>query len=385
VRPLLVVAAVIVAAPGAVVALHLTVLTLASVFYRSPRPTGAQPWRLLFMIPARNEEAVIERALAALVRQQRDGDHVIVVADRCTDRTAALATAVGAEVLERPDDAPPGKSAAINDGLDHMRERVWDALVTIDADSIVSDGFVDACERILRAGAPVAQARSESLVEPGLLRQANVVAFALQGVTLPRGRDRLGVSVRLKGPGMIVRRDVIDEHPFPRSGSSEDTRYGVELAVAGVVARHCDDARVRSGSPRRLRVAGGQRVRWETGRLRLARQFVLPLLRARTATSWEAALHLATPPLAVAVLLLAVGCTLAALTGAWLLVWPLALLIGLVAVDVVVALVAARAGGRAWAALALAPVYVVWKGFLQARAIIASRAADRPFEPTARD
>jgi cellulose synthase/poly-beta-1,6-N-acetylglucosamine synthase-like glycosyltransferase len=385
VRSVLVVVAVVVALPGAVAALHLTALSLASVFYRSPSPETSGRWRLLFLISARNEEVLIGRAVAALVRQQREGDVILVVADRCTDRTAVLAAAAGAEVLERPADAEPGKSAAIRDGLDHTREWVWDALVTVDADSIVSDGFVDGCERILQAGAQVAQARSESLVEPGLLRQANVVAFALQGVTLPRGRDRLGVSVRLKGPGMIVRRDVVEEHPFPHSGSSEDTRYGIELAVAGVVARHSEDARVRSESPRRLRVAGGQRVRWEAGRLRLARRYVLPLLRARTASSWEAALHLATPPLAVAVLMLAVGSALAAFAGASLLVWLLAVLIGLVALDVVLALLAARAGGRAWAALALAPAYVVWKGFVQARAIIASRAADRSFEPTARD
>jgi len=383
-RSLLVVVAVIVGVPGAVAALHLTVLSLASLFYRPLRPTGGDPWRLLFLIAARNEEAVVGRAVAALVAQQRRDDLVLVVADRCTDRTATIAATAGAEVLERPAGAQPGKSASIHDGLDHVRERGWDALVTVDADSIVGAGFVEACERILQSGARAAQARSESLVEPGLVRQANVVAFALQGVTLPRGRDRLGISVRLKGPGMIVRRDVIEAHPFPRSGGSEDTTYGIELAIAGVIARHSDDARVRSGSPRRLRVAGGQRVRWEAGRLRLARRYVFPLLRARTTTSWEAALHLATPPLAVAVLMLVVSCALAALAGAWLLVWPAAILIGLIALDVVVALLTARAGVRAWAALALAPGYVIWKGLVQVRAILASRA-DHPFEPTARD
>ena len=56
-----------------------------------------------------------------------------------------------------------------------------------------------------------------------------------------------------------------------------------------------------------------------------------------------------------------------------------------VALDVVVALVTARAGPRAWAALALAPAYVVWKVVLQVRAVGAARIADRPFEPTVRD
>ena len=56
------------------------------------------------LVAARNEEAVIARAVEPLVAQQRPGDIVVVVADRCTDRTAALAAAAGAAVLERPAD-----------------------------------------------------------------------------------------------------------------------------------------------------------------------------------------------------------------------------------------------------------------------------------------
>ena len=58
----------------------------------------------------------------------------------------------------------PGKAASINDGLAWAREREWDALVTIDADTIVGDGFLVECDRILQAGAQVAQAREECLV-----------------------------------------------------------------------------------------------------------------------------------------------------------------------------------------------------------------------------
>jgi cellulose synthase/poly-beta-1,6-N-acetylglucosamine synthase-like glycosyltransferase len=377
--------AVAIAAPGALAVAHLTTLTAASLLPRRRRSGDGRRRRLLVMVAARDEEAVIARAVAPLVSQQRPGDIVMVVADRCRDCTAALAAAAGAEVLERPPDAAPGKGAAINDGLQAMAYRDWDALVTVDADSVVGDGFLAACDAALQTGAAAVQSRSEALPGEGVMTHAAVVAAALQGVSLPRGRDRLGVGVRLKGPGMVVRRDVVERHPFPSDGSSEDTRYGIDLVLAGVVPVHCDEAEVRSQSSRRLASASGQRLRWEAGRVHLARCYVAPLLRAGTPSSLEAAVHLATPPLAVAIGLLGAGAALAALAGVRPLVVLDGVLVGLVGLDVIVALVAAGADRRAWAALALAPAYIVWKGVLQARAVLGPDLAARPFEPTVRN
>ena len=229
------------------------------------------------------------------------------------------------------------------------------------------------------------QSRSEALPGRGVLSHAAVVAASMQGVSLPRGRDRLGLAVRLKGPGMVVRRDVLARHPFPTDGSSEDTRYGMDLVLAGITPVHNDGAAVRSQSSRKLSSASGQRLRWEAGRVHLARHYVGRLVRAGTPSSVEAAVHLATPPLAVAIGLLGVGAGLAALAGVAPLALTQATLAGLIGVDVLVALALAGADRRAWAALALAPAYVMWKGVLQARALMTPGVAARPFEPTVRD
>jgi hypothetical protein len=117
----------------------------------------------------------------------------------------------------------------------------------------------------------------------------------------------------------------------------------------------------------------------------LARRYVRPLLRAGTPSSLEAAVHLATPPLAVAIGLLGVGAGLAAIAGAVPLALTHGALAGVIGVDVVVALVLAGADRRTWAALALAPAYVAWKGVLQARALLTPDLAARPFERTVRD
>ena len=56
---LLIALGVLVGLPGAVTSIHLTVLALASLFYKEPRPRAAQHLRFLIVIPAHNEAAVL--------------------------------------------------------------------------------------------------------------------------------------------------------------------------------------------------------------------------------------------------------------------------------------------------------------------------------------
>jgi hypothetical protein len=59
-------------------------------------------------------------------------------------------------------------------------------------------------------------------------------------------------------------------------------------------------------------------------------------------------------------------------------------LVGLLALDVVIALIEAKAGPRVWLALLLSPAYVGWKAWIQLRAFATLSSADQPYEPTPR-
>jgi len=80
--------------------------------YRAARQNGAVA---SIIIPAHNEESVIERCLSTLLRGTRQGEfEVIVVANNCNDRTVELASNFeGVKVL---DIEPGGKSLALNAG-----------------------------------------------------------------------------------------------------------------------------------------------------------------------------------------------------------------------------------------------------------------------------
>ena len=87
----------------------LAVECLAALLPARPSPDGPRP-SCAVLVPAHDEEAGLPATLAALWPQLEAGDRLLVVADNCTDRTAAVARAAGAEVLERRDPDRRGKA-----------------------------------------------------------------------------------------------------------------------------------------------------------------------------------------------------------------------------------------------------------------------------------
>jgi len=386
-RTVLVVVAVVVGLPGLATAAHLGLLALGSLFYREPRAAAGAPVRFLTLVPAHDEEAVIARGLAAIMADRRDGDPVLVVADRCTDATARIARDHGALVLERGPAEEPGRAAGRPAGRARARDLDWDAVLMLDADSVIEPGFYDACERMLATGAPAVQARSESARGRSLAAEASLAAFTLQGITVPRGRDRLGVSVRLRGTGMAIRREVALGHTF-HAPASEDLFFTLDLLLDGVRCRHVDSARLRSDGAPNWDAFGGQKVRYEAGRMSAARDYVPRLLargvRHRDRACLEAAWFLATPPFALGVLSLVLGAALAAVAGAGVVVAVMAGGLAATALTLVTGLLQARAGLRTWLALAAAPWYVAWKAVVQVKALVRVVRGDTVYGPTAR-
>jgi glycosyltransferase involved in cell wall biosynthesis len=82
------------------------------------------------VIPARNDAEMLARCLAALARQRRLPDEVVVVDNGSTDATRAVAEAAGARVIDEP---IPGIPRASSVGLDAAR---GDLIARIDADTV---------------------------------------------------------------------------------------------------------------------------------------------------------------------------------------------------------------------------------------------------------
>ena len=68
---------------------------------------------------------------------------LLVVADNCTDDTAAVARISGSEVVERRDSERIGKGYALDFGLRHLDSDPPDIVVMVDADCRLAEGAID--------------------------------------------------------------------------------------------------------------------------------------------------------------------------------------------------------------------------------------------------
>jgi|BarGraNGADG00212_1021973.scaffolds.fasta_scaffold17546_1 poly-beta-1,6-N-acetyl-D-glucosamine synthase len=96
------------------------------------------------VIPAHNEGACIADTLRSIQRQTTPPSRILVVADNCTDDTAAVAAAAGADVLVLKDNAFK-KAGALNAALDKLLPslRDSDAILEMDADSQLGETWVE--------------------------------------------------------------------------------------------------------------------------------------------------------------------------------------------------------------------------------------------------
>ena len=231
------------------------------------------------------------------------------------------------------------------------------------------------------------QARSESGRGRSLPAEVAIAAFTLQGITIPRGRAALGLSVRLRGTGMAIRRGVALQHRFG-APASEDLFFTLDLLLDGVRCAHVDRARLHSQGASTWGEFAGQKVRYEAGRMAAARAYAPRLLRRAVArgdaSALEAAWFLLTPPFAVAGLLAAAAGGLAALAGAAALTVLFAGSLATLVAVLALGLLQARARPRTWAALMIAPGYALWKAGIQVRALARVLRRERTYGATAR-
>jgi len=359
-------------------------MSVASLFYRTrPRTPSVPSVRFLVVIPAHNEELLLGRTLAAINADKRSTDQVLVVDDRSTDRTAEIAESFGAVVLRRVQGDEPGRAAARQTAIRHAATMEWDAMVMVDADSVVEPGFFDECEQSLAEGAIALQARSEAEKGSRLVDQAALASFAIQGVTLPRGREVLRLPVRLRGTGMVLRRELVDRLDF-RAKASEDLQVSLDLVQEGVRTRHVERARLRSANADSWKIASTQKQRYEAGRMAAAREFVPKLLRCRTWAGFEAAWFLVSPPFASAAGLVVIGTVLALAASATPVAWVGVGALVALTLAFSVAAAQARVGWRVLLAIAVAPFFIAWKLIVQVKALVALRGGLKEFGATER-
>ncbi|MFI4869023.1 MAG: glycosyltransferase family 2 protein [Steroidobacterales bacterium] len=373
---LILVALLALALPAALACLYLLVQTLMSG--RLPAaPRSARQLRFDIIVPAHNEAAGISNTIANLRQLDWPTDRyrLLVVADNCTDETAAVAGTAGATVLERIDPTLRGKGYALLAGFKRSRDDAWaDAVAVVDADAEVSPNLLEAFAVRIEQGAHAVQAHYGVLNPWGSWRtRLLTVAMAAYHVVRSRARERLHLSCGVRGNGWCVTQQLLKEVKYGAFSLAEDIEYGIALGLAGYRVYYAGEADASQDMTASPQAARKQRQRWEHGRFQLIRSRTLPLLRAAWRRRSPLCLDLALDLLVLPFTYVALGVgflLIAALLAAW---WHPAFMpwvwFSLSCVLVLVAYVLrgwqlSGTGARGLVDLLGAPAFVLWKMLL---------------------
>ena len=364
---------------------YLVLLSLLSSRRRAPK--GAEPHlRFDIVVPAHDEE----QGIADTVSSLRSLDYplelyrVTVVADNCSDQTALRAREAGATVIERQDASLRGKGYALAEAFERsLADGRSDAVVVVDADSVVSANLLRAFAARLDAGASAVQA-DYGVANPGASWRTRLMAIALSTVHTLRslGRQRLGLSSGLHGNGMCFTTDLLRAVPYSSFSIVEDLEYGIHLGELGHRVHFAAEARVSGEMPAGERGSRLQRQRWEEGRRQMVRRHAWRLLwsgiKRRDRVTFDLAMELLVPPLALIaaldVLGLAAAAALSWAMGYWssaVWVW-VGCTLGL-GVYGLRGWQLSRTGARGLTALAAVPAYIFWKLLLPLKRSAAGR------------
>lgn len=286
--------------------LYYTLLFAVSLVPRRRLADDHRERLMVLLVPARNEEIVIEGTLRAMSRLEYDGPRRVLVIDdgsqdatpQITDRWAAQDPDV--RVLHRvAPHAAQGKSEALNHAYRQLCDWLaagdpWLAgrepddviLVIVDADGRLQSGalaevapyFADPAVGGTQIGVRIWNARDNLLAR---MQDLEFVGFSW---LVQRARDWWG-STGLGGNGQFTRLSALmslGEEPWRRGALTEDLDLGLRMVGAGWRVRFCHRTYVDQQGLTTWRPLLRQRTRWIQGHYQCWRHLG-PLLRARRA------------------------------------------------------------------------------------------------------
>ncbi|MGH2457572.1 MAG: glycosyltransferase family 2 protein [Chloroflexota bacterium] len=379
-----VVALVLVAVPLA----YLVVLALASAIPSASSLSARQPThRFVIAIPAHDEEDVIAATVGRLRQLDYPGElfAVHVVADHCSDQTAALAHQAGAVVHERQDGPRSGKGAALSWLLSRvLASDCCDAVVIFDGDTRVDPRFLRVMDSRLALGDDAVQGQ-HIISNPGSgwFPALTWAMFLVDNRFGNLGRTRLGLSCKNMGDSICFRADVLRKVGWGE-GLTEDYQLRQRLLLEGIRISYEPRAIGYGEAVLTWRQARAQRARWLRGTHDASSQFATRLLRQgvihRQAALLDGAVQAYFPSystltvvsatLLVAQLLASqfVASIAPTLLGSW---WAVVVILFLYPLF---GLALERAPLRAYLAILSGPVFILWRSWLAYRSRFTARS-----------
>ena len=247
----------------------------------------APPSKLAVIIAARNEEGVIANLIGSLMEQDypREFFDVFVVADNCTDSTAAVAREAGAIVYERQNQLERGKGYAVDFLLKSIQrdrgEDAYDAFIVFDADNVAEKNYLTEMNKAFAAGYEVVSSyRNASNYGRGWRAAGQGMYFLRDARVLNLARVRIGGNTFIAGTGFLFSNEICKRYGgWPFHTLTEDGEFTLHNAVNDAKSGYCNSAMFYDEQAVDRKTSWNQKLRWCKGGLQIFRKYFTSLVK----------------------------------------------------------------------------------------------------------
>lgn len=243
------------------------------------------------LIPAHNEELVIEKTLSTLLQSDYPKDHleIIVLNDGSTDATAEILDRLCAKhpktlraVHIPKGEGGKGKAAVLNRGFRLAKYPfigIYDADNQPESNAMRYLGSQFALDPNL--GAALGKFRTINRRRNWLTRFINIEGLSFQWI-VQAGRWKLLKIATLPGTNFIIRKAVLDEvGGWDEEALTEDAELSLRILEAGYRIKFVPYAVTWEQEPEDISTWFRQRTRWARGNFYLMRKFVASIGQAK--------------------------------------------------------------------------------------------------------
>ncbi len=256
-----------------IIYLNRTLYAVVGFFTTRKFPQARVFHKYAILIAARNEEAVIGNLIESIMQQDypKDKLDVYVVADNCTDRTAAVASKAGAVCYERFDEAHRTKGYALQFLFDRIRRDVgidhYEGYFIFDADNLLNPDYVSRMNEAFDAGEKIVTSYRNTKNLGNSWVAASYAIHWLRTIRKEhRARSVFHLAARVQGTGYLFASELV-RNGWNFTCLTEDRAFCAEAVANGYKISYQDKAEFFDEQPESLSVALRQRLRWAKGNL----------------------------------------------------------------------------------------------------------------------
>ena len=256
-------------------------------FLKDKAHKPAFPHRFAVLISARNEENVLPLLLESLNKQTyaRENFTVFVVADNCTDKTAAVAKENGAVVYERFNKEKVGKGYA----LEFLYEKIvadygdahFDAYTVFDADNVLDPHYIEEINKTFSDGYEVITSyRNSKNYGDNWITAGYALWFLRESEYLNHSRMLMNSSCAVSGTGFTFSSKIMREvGGWKFFLLTEDIEFTVYNVVKGRKIGYAPKAELYDEQPVTFTQSWKQRLRWAKGYIQVWGKYGNSLLK----------------------------------------------------------------------------------------------------------